>query len=134
MIAQASELPAEAGGTHGQGALGRSPSCGRGRGASSPSIPATFSFARPKPATGAGIMFSATRTGKLQGAAIVSAAFGMVLHAIPASATVSPTNLDFGDVDFGAQSPPQSVSITAPKGASFKSIFGLQQFLVSAGG
>src|SRR5437773_1613104 len=79
-------------------------------------------------------MFSATRTGKLQGAAIVSAAFGMVLHAIRASATVSPTNLDFGDVDFGGQSPPQSVSITAPKGASFKSIFGLQQFLVSAGG
>jgi hypothetical protein len=79
-------------------------------------------------------MFSATRVGKLKGAAIVSAAFGVVLHAIPAWATVSPSNLDFGDVDFGGQSPAQNVTITAPKGATFKSIFGLSQFLVSAGG
>jgi hypothetical protein len=79
-------------------------------------------------------MFSATRAGKLQGAAIVSAAFGAVLHAIPAWATVSPSSVDFGDVPFGGQSPPQYVSITAPKGAAFKSIFGLQQFQLSAGG
>src|SRR6184192_3547950 len=79
-------------------------------------------------------MISATRTGKLQGAAIVSAAFALVLHVIPASATVSPTSVDFGDVDFGGQSRTQFVSITAPKGTAFKSIFGLQQFQVSAGG
>ena len=66
-------------------------------------------------------MFSATRTGKLQGAAIVSAVFGAVLHAIPAWATVSPSSLEFGDVPFGGPSNPQSVSITAPKGAAFSS-------------
>jgi hypothetical protein len=84
--------------------------------------------------TGAAIMFSPTRTGKLQGTAIAAAAFGAVLHAVPASATVSPSMLEFGDVAFGGPSKPQSVLITAPKGTAFKSIFGLQQFQVEAGG
>ena len=51
-----------------------------------------------------------------------------VLQASPASATVSPSSLDFGDVPFGAPTLPKTVSITAPQGAAFKSIFGYDQF------
>src|SRR4051794_9636106 len=74
------------------------------------------------PAAGAARLLSTT---------LAAAAFAAVLHAVPSSAEVQPSSLEFGDVPFGGASAARTVQIFAPYPAVFKSIFGYDRVQVS---
>ena len=57
-------------------------------------------------------------------------ALAVVAQAFPAAAQLTPPSLEFGDVPFGTTTAAQDVTIAAPPGAAFKTIFGTARFKV----